>query len=120
MKLDLGVHHVGLNVKDLEACRQFYVETLGLTPLPRPDFGFPGVWLQAGNQQIHLLQQSEFQEPAAGQHFAFEVADLDAAVEELRAAGVQISDAFEIPDVGRQAFLRDPDGNGIELNQPRR
>ena len=119
MKLELGVHHVGLNVKDLKACRRFYVDVLGLEVLPRPDFGFPGAWLQSGNQQIHLLQQAEFQDPLAGQHFAFEVADLDAAIEELRGLGVQVSDAFDIPDVGRQAFLHDPDGNGIELNQPK-
>lgn len=120
MKLELGVHHVGLNVKDLETCRRFYVDVLGLEELPRPDFGFPGAWLQAGSQQIHLLQQADFQNPVAGQHFAFEVSDLDAAIGELRALDIQVSDAFEIADVGRQAFLNDPDGNGIELNQPKR
>ena len=120
MKLELGVHHVGINVKNLEACRAFYVDVLGLETLPRPDFGFPGAWLQAGKQQIHLLQQAEFRDPSPGQHFAFQVADLDAAIDELRSREIQVSDPFEIPDVGRQAFLRDPDGNGIELNQPRR
>lgn len=117
MKLDAGVHHVSLNVDDLEACLQFYVGVLGLEVLPRPDFGFPGAWLCAGPQQIHLMQSADHEAPK-GQHFAFRVEDLDAAREELQRAGVEVSDAYEIPDVGRQAFLHDPAGNVIELNQP--
>jgi len=120
MKIEIGVHHVGINVRDLDACRRFYVEKLGLVELERPDFGFPGAWLQAGRQQVHLLQQASYVPAPSGQHFAFEVAGLDAAIADLRAAGVEVSDAFEIAGVGRQAFLRDPDGNGIELNEPKR
>jgi catechol 2,3-dioxygenase-like lactoylglutathione lyase family enzyme len=118
MKLDSGVHHVSLNVDDVAACMHFYVDVLGLEVLPRPDFGFPGAWLSAGPQQIHLIQTDDHQ-PPKGQHFAFLVADLDAVSSELRAAGVDVSPPIELPDVGRQAFLHDPAGNMIELNQPR-
>jgi catechol 2,3-dioxygenase-like lactoylglutathione lyase family enzyme len=118
MKLDSGVHHVSLNVDDVEACTRFYVEVLGLEVLPRPDFGFPGTWLSAGPQQIHLIHADDHEAPK-GQHFAFRVEDLDAASRELREAGVEVSKAFEIPGVGRQAFLHDPAGNMIELNQPK-
>ncbi|MEE2663287.1 MAG: VOC family protein [Myxococcota bacterium] len=117
MKLDSGVHHVSLNVDDVAACLDFYVEVLGLDVLPRPDFGFPGAWLQAGAQQIHLIQAPDHN-PPKGQHFAFLVADLDAVRSELREAGVDVSNVIEIPGVGRQAFLHDPAGNMIELNQP--
>ena len=89
----------------------------GTRVLPRPDFGIPGAWLGAGPQQIHLIQTSDHAAPN-GQHFAFRVDDLDAVSEELREAGVEVSRAMEIPDVGRQAFLHDPAGNMIELNQP--
>ena len=118
MKLDSGVHHVSLNIDDLEACMAFYVDLLGLEVLPRPDFGFPGAWLAAGPQQIHLIQMPEHQAPK-GQHFAFRVDDLDSACAELREGGVEVSNAIEIPGVGRQAFLHDPAGNMIELNQPK-
>ena len=117
MKLAAGVHHVSLNVDDVEGCLRFYVDVLGLAQLPRPDFGFPGAWLEAGPQQIHLIHSPDHVAPK-GQHFAFRVEDLDAARESLQAAGVEVSEPYEIPDVGRQAFLQDPAGNLIELNQP--
>ena len=118
MKLDTGVHHVSLNVDDLDACMHFYVDVLGLEVLPRPDFGFPGAWLGAGAQQIHLMEMADHEAPQ-GQHFAFRVRDLDEATRELRDAGIEVSKAFEIPGVGRQAFLHDPAGNMIELNEPK-
>jgi len=117
MKLNAGVHHVSLNVDDVDACTRFYVDVLGLEQLPRPDFGIPGAWLSAGPQQIHLIHSDDHNAPA-GQHFAFRVEDLDATRDALRAAGVTVSDPFEIAQVGRQAFLHDPAGNLIELNEP--
>jgi catechol 2,3-dioxygenase-like lactoylglutathione lyase family enzyme len=48
------VHHVSINVDDVDKALDFYVGTLGLVPRPdRPDFGFPGAWLNAGDQQVH-------------------------------------------------------------------
>ncbi len=112
-----GVHHVSLNVDDAEVCGKFYVEVMGMEILPRPDFPFAGKWLQCGAQQIHLLQVDEHVAPE-GQHFALHVANIDAAREELLGRGVEVSKVLELPDVGRQCFLRDPAGNLIELNQP--
>jgi catechol 2,3-dioxygenase-like lactoylglutathione lyase family enzyme len=112
-----GVHHVSLNVDDIETTGPFYRDVLGLEQIERPDFGFPGLWFRAQGQEIHLIQVEKHQAPQ-GQHFAFRVADLDRARAELEERGVKVSKAFEIPGVGRQAFLRDPAGNQIELNQP--
>lgn len=116
MKLQ-GVHHVSLNVRDVEEAGRFYVEVLGLEVLPRPDFGFPGLWLRSGAQEIHLMQVDGHAAPE-GQHFAFRVADLDAAREELTGRGVEVSEPRPLPGGARQAFLRDPSGNLIELNEP--
>ncbi len=113
-----GVHHVSLNVHEVEETGKFYVEVLGLEVLPRPDFGFPGVWLRCGAQQVHLIQVENHQAPE-GQHFALRVEDIEAARDELLGRDVKVSPIFEIPDVGRQCFLRDPAGNQIELNQPK-
>lgn len=111
------VHHVSLNVSDLEAARAFYTEVLDLPVLPRPDFAFDGLWLDAGEQQIHLIEAIGFEAPR-GQHFAFQVDDLVAAIEELERRGVEVSPPTTIEDVCVQAFLTDPCGNLIELNQP--
>ncbi|HEY3810483.1 MAG TPA: VOC family protein [Acidimicrobiales bacterium] len=110
-----GVHHVSINVDDVDAARAFYIGRLGLVERPdRPDFGFPGAWLNAGNQQVHLIGAPV--PPDRGQHFALLVDNLDAAIASLRAAGVQVSDAVPV-GTSRQAFLADPAGNGIELHQ---
>jgi catechol 2,3-dioxygenase-like lactoylglutathione lyase family enzyme len=109
------VHHVSINVDDVDAALDFYVDVLGLRARPdRPDFGFGGAWLDAGGQQVHLI---EGQVPKGnGEHFAILVADLDASISELRARDIEVSDASPV-GTNRQAFLTDPAGNLIELHQ---
>ncbi|MDO8361729.1 MAG: VOC family protein [Actinomycetota bacterium] len=112
----LGVHHVSINVADTAAAVEFYTSVLGLSVRDdRPDFGFAGAWLNLAGQQVHLLELAMPED--RGQHFAIEVADLDAAVAEICAKGVTVSDPKPVGS-GRQAFLRDPSGNLVELNQP--
>ena len=84
------IDHVTLVIADMDASRKFYVDLLGLEEVPRPAFGFPGAWFQAGTTQIHATLES----PEAGQsgwgergatqvsrghHFAFEVDDANAS-----------------------------------------
>ena len=52
--------------------------------------------------------------PALGQHFAIRVADLDGAVAELRAGGIELADPSPVGP-GRQTFVADPAGNTVEL-----
>jgi glyoxylase I family protein len=114
----LAVHHVSINVRDADEAAHFYIDQLGLVRREdRPGFGFGGAWLDAGNQQIHLI---EAEPPAAvGQHFALLVEDLDETIAELRGRGVSVSDASPV-GTGRQAFLSDPSGNGVELHEAAR
>lgn len=110
-----GVHHVSINVDDVDKALDFYVGTLGLVPRrDRPDFGFPGAWLDAGDQQVHLIGA-----PAPdnlGQHFALLVDDIDGAIRDLRDRGVEVTDSIPV-GTSLQAFLSDPAGNNIELHQ---
>jgi glyoxylase I family protein len=108
-----GVHHVSINVSDVAAATHFYTEVLGL-PLrsDRPEFSFDGAWIDIGNQQLHLIAGDV--PDALGQHFAFEVADLDAAVADLRAKGITITDPRPV-GARRQSFFHDPCGNYLEL-----
>jgi len=117
----VGVHHVNLMVDDLDAATRFYTEVLGFEPVDRPDFGFPGAWFRMGAHQLHLQTVPEPLD-RSGQHFALEVADIDAAADALTARGVDVLrvEAFAAGGAGRQAFLNDPAGNLIELNQPTR
>lgn len=111
------IHHVSLNVTDTDRSLAFYRDVLGMSQLPRPEFGFGGAWLDAGNgRQVHLI---EAEVPANhGQHVSFRVDDVDAVVDALRGAGFTLGDAKPVGDTGiRQAFLRDPDGNLLEFTQ---
>jgi catechol 2,3-dioxygenase-like lactoylglutathione lyase family enzyme len=113
-----GVHHVSICVRAVDEAVAFYTGVLGLTPLPRPDFGVPGAWLDAGGEQVHLIEGATAASTPAGAHFALRVDDLAAAVDDVRAHGVQVDTVGRVPGAGRQAFLRDPSGNVVELNEP--
>ena len=113
-----GVDHVAINVPDVPGGIAFYTETLGLVQNhTRPDFGFPGAWLDtASGQQVHLIEAEVPKN--VGQHFALVFEDIDAAVAALRDRGLRVSDPVPVGTTGRQqAFTMDPWGNGIELHQ---
>ena len=111
-----GLHHVSLNVRNVPAALDFYTQVLGLTErADRPDFSFGGAWLDAGGQQIHLIEADV--PPSLGQHFALAVSDLVAVVAELRGQGVTVTDPVPV-GTGRQSFLDDPAGNRVELQEP--
>jgi catechol 2,3-dioxygenase-like lactoylglutathione lyase family enzyme len=114
----VAIHHVALDVDDLDAALRFYTEGMGFTELRRPDFGFRGAWLDTGSHQVHLVEVPGPLPPNGGAHFALHVEDRDAAVDELRAKDIKVDPVPEVPGAGRQAFLTDPAGNLIELNQP--
>ncbi len=109
----LAVHHVSITVTDVDTALAFYTEILGLDPRSdRPDFGFGGAWLNAGGQQLHLVEGQPPED--RGQHFAIKVADLDDTVTELRGRGLTITDPVAAGPT-RQAFVHDPEGNLVEL-----
>lgn len=111
-----GVHHVSINVDDVEANQAFYVDTFGFEPIARPELGIGGAWLQMGPQQLHLVELPLME--GFGPHFALEVDDIAAARKVLVDRGVEVSEPKPIDGVCLQAFLNDPAGNQIELNQP--
>ena len=41
-----GIHHVSINVRDVDAAIRFYVDLLGMQQIERPDRGGPGAWLR--------------------------------------------------------------------------
>jgi glyoxylase I family protein len=111
----LAIHHVAINVSDVEAGVHFYTEVLGGSVRPdRPDFGVAGAWIDLGGQQVHLVEAPVPRN--LGQHFAIRFEDLDAVVEELRAKGVEVADPVRVGP-NRQTFVNDPAGNPVELHQ---
>ncbi|NCF45376.1 MAG: hypothetical protein GWP70_11250 [Proteobacteria bacterium] len=111
-----GIHHVSINVKDVDTALSFYIGLLNLELLERPDLGFPGAWIRAGEQEIHLLG-IDSGEPLKEQHFAFAVSDAEAVHTALQANGYRPTDIRDIPNTCRQFFTHDPSGNMVEFNQ---
>jgi glyoxylase I family protein len=111
----LAIHHVSVNVADVDAGVAFYTDVLGGTVRDdRPDFGFGGAWINLGTQQVHLIEAEV--PPNMGQHFAIRVGDLDAVVEELRSKGLTVGDPMPVGP-NRQTFVNDPAGNTVELHE---
>ena len=119
MSAGAGLNHVSVSAPDLEASLRFYVDVLGLEPIPTPNFGFPVQWLRAGDGQLHLFNRPV---PApAYHHFGVTVDDLPAVYERALAHGCLDEDTFsgslvELPGDTIQLYLRDPAGNLLEVN----
>ncbi len=115
----LGLAHVSILVKDLEVCRKFYAQVLGLVEKERPDLGFEGAWFELGHQELHLLRldksceaESINEHPGRDAHFAIAVDNLPTLTARIKGYGISCVQSRS----GRQAvFLRDPEGNGVEL-----
>jgi len=111
-----AVHHVNVNVPrgSSESIAAFYVGVLGFSPIPRPDNGREGMWLDMGDgTQLHLSERDEV--PNSQPHFALVVDDLAGVRERLADAGAAFESADDIFGTGGRGFTRDPAGNRIEL-----
>ena len=79
-------------------------------------FDFVALWFDlGGGQTLHLLLKPK-PDTISPRHFALHVDDARAAREQLRQKGLAIDETTEIPHCDR-FFIRDPDGNRIEIIQ---
>jgi len=117
-----ALDHVNLRTTRLDVLTAWYVEILGLEIGARPDFGFPGAWLYAGDVAIvHLIGISG--DPGAGsegglklEHFALRATDAARFEARLNARGVTYRTS-EIAELGVVAYnIWDPDGNHIHVD----
>ena len=121
------LNHVSVTVTDLEKTKAFYEGVLGFTEIPRPDFGFPGVWYGLGGDlQLHIIVNEELTRPPVERetfeiryaHFALWTEDADEAARTMTESGAHFHDFTSTPTGLRQLFIKDPDGNMIEFIGP--
>lgn len=121
----LEPHHIGLIVRDLDRSIAFY-EALGFRVESRHDMADKViVFLEFEGFAIELFCYAEPPAPLAEgrrigfRHLALRTSDIDADLAELAAAG-HAPEGVEVRtvlDAYRIAFIRDPDGTEIELQQ---
>jgi catechol 2,3-dioxygenase-like lactoylglutathione lyase family enzyme len=135
MVLEDGKVATRIPVRDLQRSRKFYAEKLGLEPSEeRPG----GLLYRCGGGEFALFESTG---AASGDHtqMGWEVEDIEATVEQLRARGV-VFEEYDFPGlktvngiaeiegnypskggVGeRAAWFRDVDGNLFGIGQPMR
>ncbi len=129
------LNHVAIAVPDLDAASATYRDTLGAkvsAPIPLPDHGVTVVFVELSNTKIELLhplgENSPIRKfldanPAGGiHHVSYEVADILAARDKLKASGKRILGDGE-PKTGAHGtptlFLHPKDFNGtlVEIEE---
>ena len=108
-----SVTPVWYRVRDLDAARAFYKETLGFEET-FVDFNDRWSKLSHGGMEIAL---AEGDPDEAGGVAHVDVPDVKAEAERLRAAGVEVGVVLELSGEIRLVDVFDPDGNRIQLAQ---
>ena len=129
------LNHVAIAVRDLASATALYRDTLGAKvsePLPQPAHGVTVVFIELPNTKIELLEPLGAASPIAKflernpdggmHHICYEVDDILAARDKLKAGGARVLGDGE-PKTGAHGkpvlFLHPKDFNGtlIELEQ---
>lgn len=119
------IAHVGIALGAIDAQLPFYRDVLGLETVPVNDSdGARIVAFDADGSLVELLEPAAADSPIGRfvakrgggiHHICFAVADLDAALEKCRAAGVELVD--QVPRIGaegkRIAFLHPRSTGGV-------
>ena len=129
------LNHVAIAVRDIEAASSVYRGTLGATvseQTPQPDHGVTTVFVTLPNTKIELLEPLGADSPIAKflernpdggiHHLCYEVDDILAARDRLKAAGARVLGSGE-PRIGAHGkpvlFLHPKDfcGTLVEIEQ---
>lgn len=126
MRTVVGIGHVAIRVTDVERTLDFYVGKLGFREMMRLERD-GRLWLLylrvTETQFIEVFPEGEGgrapgKEAVGFNHLCLEVSDIEAAIAELAASGVALTNPLKLgADGNRQAWIEDPDGHRIELMQ---
>jgi len=116
--------HTCLNVSNIDRSIEFYTKQIGLQFISRRE-------VKQNNAEIAFLQdkdgaaieltywrdKKELKEGDNFDHIAFRVSNIDSAIKDLRDHGVTIAmEPFSLQGSSNKiAFIKDPDGNWLEL-----
>ena len=131
VKPSFSIDHAMFRVRDLDKSLDFYTRVLGMKVLRKTDYPegrftntFVGYHGEDEGASLELTynwdQQEPYQRGTAWGHIALKVADVYAASAYLKSEGVEFTKEPSPMKHGTRviAFIKDPDGYSIELNQP--
>lgn len=125
----LGSHHIAIQTTDYEASVRFYTEVMGMTEVVGFETGGRrAVMLDIGDgSHMELFEPIPGTQPsndATGNivfHFALQTTDIEAALERVRAAGMEITVELKTVQMGplniSLAFFKGPSGEVVEYIQ---
>jgi catechol 2,3-dioxygenase-like lactoylglutathione lyase family enzyme len=135
--MELSAHHYGITVADLDRAVEFYRDVLGLEVLDRfsvsgeaiaAGVGVDGasgdfVHLDADGARVEVIEYVPEGEDASAaavnqtgaKHLGFSVSDLDSFYEDLPSDVDTVSEPQTTASGARILFLRDPEGNMVEI-----
>ena len=115
-----GLCHIGIMTDNAEASVQWYCEKLGFRPWYAGKMGpMPLTFVEGGGLVIEFIAAGKA--PAGGPvaHIALEVLNIDEAVEDLKAKGVEMGRVGSAPDFFptgmKNVFFTGPNGETLEL-----
>ena len=121
-----GIHHIALNVRDLDRAEKFYTDVLGLKVAQRFSKGLRHIMLDTGNSYIalfevpdldarsHMEQLSE----TGYMHFSFKIKEerFQSAVKKLRENNISIGEGPVRRGNGDSVYFQDLDWNHLEIH----
>jgi predicted enzyme related to lactoylglutathione lyase len=123
MKKVTGIGGVFLKCADTTKMKDWYAKNLGIES---GEYGAGFEWREKDSDQMGYTAWNTF--PAHTKYFDpskkefminYRVADLEALVAQLKSDGVTIIDEIATYDYGKFVHILDPEGNAIELWEPK-
>ena len=120
-----GIHHIALNVRDLDRAEQFYTDVLGFKVTRRFSEGLRHIMLDTGNSYVALFEVPDLEmQPHIEQlsdtgymHFAFRANGdrFQLAVQTLLKHNINIGEGPIQRGDGNSVYFQDPDWNHLEI-----
>ena len=115
-----GIGGFFFRANDQQRLIDWYRDNLGIETMNPSGAG--GIWMQEAGPTVFSPFPADtdyFGRPEQTYMLNLRVADLDAMLAQLRAAGAAVDERVELLDgIGRLSWVTDPDGNRIELWEP--
>lgn len=118
-----GISHVAFNVSQMEKSMEFYCDVLGFKKAfeLKDDEGKPWInYLRVSEDQfieLFYIEPEKCTKPSYS-HLCLEVEDIHEIAERIKSKGISLDiEPVQGKDLNYQCWVRDPDGNRIELMQ---